>query len=203
LASVGQTLSPSTSITGATKPTQAPSVDKTDAIPSAPAEEIQAACSGDDIILLLSTGDMDARTGCIGACQDGLCCYAKELGFEWLPSCYEGNEQVCAEYALCLSLVMPELQEENATVIEESNAPAVNETVGDGGPPIPTNITIRGVFIPPPFITVLGLLLSQVVLQSTKSLAAATLHAPSFTRMTLNRFIYFMKILSSLIHSLN
>lgn len=141
LASVGQTLSPSTSITGATKPTQAPSVDKTDEIPSAPAEEIQAACSGDDIILLLSTGDIDARTGCIGACQDGLCCYAEELGFEWLPSCYEGNEQVCAEYALCLSLVMPELQEENATVIEEINAPAVNETVGDGSPPIPTNIT--------------------------------------------------------------
>ncbi|KAL7510134.1 hypothetical protein ACHAXN_007051 [Cyclotella atomus] len=70
----------------------APSSPPVPAIPPAP-DQLQQACSNKATV-----------DNCFRLCNDGMCCYAKELGYEWIQSCYAGNEATCAEYSSCMAL---------------------------------------------------------------------------------------------------
>lgn len=90
----------STNSTASSSSTVSSSSSTTPATPIVPAatQQIQQACSN------ITSGDTDARSECIGACQDVLCCFADELGYEWIESCYIGNEELCSDYSSCLAL---------------------------------------------------------------------------------------------------
>jgi hypothetical protein len=73
-------------------------------IPSALNTDIEESCANDKAMFLISTGDPLARSKCIKACQNGICCFTTQLGYEWMDSCYNQNIEVCAEYSACLIL---------------------------------------------------------------------------------------------------
>jgi hypothetical protein len=80
------------------------------AIPPAP-DQLQQACS-----------DKASIDVCFRLCNDGMCCFAVELGYEWMSSCYAGNEATCSEYSSCLAL-----KEDN------SGTDGAADNTGDGG----------------------------------------------------------------------
>ncbi|KAL7487122.1 hypothetical protein ACHAW6_012728 [Cyclotella cf. meneghiniana] len=98
-------------------------------IPAASAENIQEACASDRATFLIATGDPTARSKCIQACQDGLCCFTDELGYDWMESCYEGNQRLCLDYSACLVLKGVDLQQSVDDNSTETDAHDANSTV--------------------------------------------------------------------------
>jgi hypothetical protein len=98
-------------------------------IPSAQREQIQEACAINQATFLIATGDVQARSKCIKACQDGMCCFTTQLGYDWMDSCYIGNEEVCAEYSPCLVLQEDDLNKTNDELaLNESSTDESNAT---------------------------------------------------------------------------
>lgn len=99
-------------------------------IPSAPVADIEEACTSDKAVFLISTGNPHARSKCIKACQEGICCFTTQLGYDWMDSCYDDNKQVCAEYSACLILQGEDTSQPsgqtNATAVDPVNSD--NET---------------------------------------------------------------------------
>ena len=87
------------------KPSSQPSLSSVPTISRANVTTIEAACAGADNIALMAEGNETARTKCLDACSEGLCCYTEKLGYtSSIDSCYVGNEVVCEEYSACLWL---------------------------------------------------------------------------------------------------
>jgi len=110
------TPTPSTSSypTDSSSPTPAPS--PTPILQPAPSLEIAEACSGADNEKMILAGVLTARTRCIVACQDGLCCYPQKFGYSsWMSSCYDANEETCLEYSPCLVLAGEVLDNDGST----------------------------------------------------------------------------------------
>ena len=87
------------------RPSSRPSLSSMPTIPQANISSVDAACAGADNIVLLANENEAARTKCIDACMNGLCCYTEQLGYSsFIESCYIGNEAVCEGYSTCLWL---------------------------------------------------------------------------------------------------
>ncbi len=100
-------ITPSNSISPSQKfkPSSEPSLSSMPTIPRANITSVEAACAGADNVALLADGNEAARTKCLDACLDGLCCYTEQLGYSsFIESCYDVNEAVCEEYSACLWL---------------------------------------------------------------------------------------------------
>eukprot|EP00986_Skeletonema_menzelii_P019648 scaffold28790_cov160-Skeletonema_menzelii.AAC.4 len=107
------------------KPSSQPSLSSMPTIPRANITSVEAACAGADNIALMADGNETARTKCIDACSEGLCCYTEQLGYSSsIQSCYIGNEAVCEEYSACLWL-----QQSGELTLDSTNAP---NTVSNG-----------------------------------------------------------------------
>jgi len=110
--------------TTSSPPTVTPSINPK----IAPAEtlEIAASCSGSENVQMIAAGLSPGRMECIKSCQNGLCCYANELGYgSWMSQCYVGNEGRCLEYYPCLVLVSgKEMIAPTALVAAAENAPS-------------------------------------------------------------------------------
>ena len=114
----GGSLSPTQSASSvATNSSDTPSKE----VPLAPSGDIQKACTNNQATFLIATGDPQARKECVKACQDGLCCFAIQLGYDWMKSCYAGNEQVCTEYAPCLILQEEGTDNTSDLIVSEEN----------------------------------------------------------------------------------
>uniref|UniRef100_A0A7S2KIK3 Uncharacterized protein n=1 Tax=Skeletonema marinoi TaxID=267567 RepID=A0A7S2KIK3_9STRA len=87
------------------KPSSQPSLSSMPTISRANITSVEASCAGADNIALMANGNETARTKCLDACLNGLCCYTEQLGYSsFIESCYVGNEAVCEEYSACLWL---------------------------------------------------------------------------------------------------
>ena len=86
-------------------------------VADAPIEDINNACSGQDNIELITSGDKTTIDMCFNACKTGVCCYAEvfnAVGMQTLNdgnkkpvlSCLTGNEIKCGGYAGCLVLTL-------------------------------------------------------------------------------------------------
>jgi hypothetical protein len=102
-------------------------------VPPPPYQEMQEACASNEASLLISTGDAQAISRCLLACQEGLCCFANQLGYEGINSCYDGNEQVCTEYSLCLILQGKDVNKTSVVdeVDDNSTALIVPDTISN------------------------------------------------------------------------
>jgi hypothetical protein len=100
--------------TDSSSPTPAPS--PTPILQAAQSLEIAEACSGADNEKMILAGVLTARTRCIVACQNGLCCYPQKFGYSsWMSSCYDTNEEICLEYSPCLVLAGEVLDNDGST----------------------------------------------------------------------------------------
>lgn len=100
-------------------------------VPTAPSSDIQEACTGNKVAFLIATGDQQAWSACAKACKDGLCCFRSQLGYDRMNSCYDGNEQVCADYSPCLILQKEGSDNNiasNGTVLAENDTVIANAT---------------------------------------------------------------------------
>ena len=122
---------PSHSMPPTTAETESSSVP---VVPPAQSLDVAAACSGDENIDLISKGLLSARANCLSACEEGLCCYSQEFGYNsWVPSCYADNEEACLTYYPCLVLVVDKefkkVMAKNDTAAEDTQS---NGTIMDG-----------------------------------------------------------------------
>ena len=117
--------------TDSSLPTPAPS--PTPILQPAPSLDIAEACSGADNEKMILAGVLTARTRCIVACQDGLCCYPQKFGYSsWMSSCYDANEETCLEYSPCLVLAGEVLDNDESVDSSFSNNTTAQEEEIDG-----------------------------------------------------------------------
>lgn len=103
------------------------------AVLPAPSFEIAAACSGDENFEMISSNITTAREQCSKACNNGLCCFAEQLGYgSWVKSCYDGNEEICKEYSPCLVLSKGNDILTNSTASADVISTNLTEDVGGG-----------------------------------------------------------------------
>jgi hypothetical protein len=122
-------VSPSQLLTQTQSPSTTPDSISASAPPVISGWKFHKACASEEAKLLIASGDPSARTKCIDACQDGLCCFTTELRYDWLEPCNEGNEQMCAEYSPCLILQQDAADTRNDTAALDFNftAPSTND----------------------------------------------------------------------------
>lgn len=103
------------------------------AVLPAPSFEIAAACSGDENFEMISSNITTAREQCSKACNNGICCFAEQLGYgSWVKSCYDGNEEICKEYSPCLVLSKGNDILTNSTASADVISTNLTEDVGGG-----------------------------------------------------------------------
>lgn len=105
-------VSPSKSIS----PTSAPSAPNL--LSSANVQNVRESCATGKAQFLIRTGDRATRSKCFQACSKGACCFAEELGFVFMNSCYAENEEECSQIASCLILQDASVQDENGDTVE-------------------------------------------------------------------------------------